>query len=89
MYRAGLIGGRLSPYKRKVARSKLAEGILFLPPGEWGVSFATHGRQLRVAGLRVAGLVCELLILLLFFPVEWLFSLFVLVQLLKCCEHRA
>jgi hypothetical protein len=32
--------------------------------------------------------VCELLILLLFFSVEWLFSLFVLVQLLKCCEHR-
>ena len=34
-------------------------------------------------------LVCEMLILLLFFSVEWLFSLFVLVQLLKCCEHRA
>ena len=33
-------------------------------------------------------LVCELLILLLFFPLERLFSLFVLVQLLKCCEHR-
>ena len=30
----------------------------------------------------------EMLILLLFFSVEWLFSLFVLVQLLKCCEHR-
>ena len=49
----------------------------------WCVSFSIHPRADPDKWP-----VCEMLILLLFFSVEWLFSLFVLVQLLKCCEHR-
>ena len=67
----------ISPYPTHFPFSRFLVG--------WRVSKRIHPVHIPTNGW----VVVKCLFCCYFFSVEWLFSLFVLVQLLKCCAHRA